>query len=138
MTTKHQGHQCKAMTKARKRCRAAATAGGLCFFHANPDKAAEFGRIGGRSNRHAAAGSSDPLPKLDNAIAVRDTVARLVADVYAGRLHPRIATGLTPLMSLQLKAIEATNIEQRLTKLEKRLAVPDGEFDDNTQAPVLE
>jgi general stress protein YciG len=138
MTNKHQGHQCKAKTKARKRCRAAATAGGLCFFHANPDKASELGRIGGRSKRHAAAGSNDPLPTLDNAIAVRDTVARLVADVYAGRLHPRIAAGLAPLMNLQLRAIETTNIEQRLTKLEKRLGEADGELDDNTQGPVLE
>ena len=138
MTTKNQDHQCKAKTKARKRCRAAATAGGLCFFHANPDKASELGQIGGRSKRPAAAGSNDPLPTLDNAIAVRDTVARLVADVYAGRLHPRIAAGLAPLMNLQLRAIETANIEQRLTKLEKRLAEVDGDLDDNTQVSVLE
>ena len=125
MTTKHQDYQCKAETKSGKPCRAAATEGGLCFFHANPDKASELGRIGGRSKRYAAAESSDPLPTLDNAMAVRDTVARLVADVYTGRLHPRIAAGLAPLMSLQLRAIETTNIEQRLTKLEKRLAGAD-------------
>jgi Family of unknown function (DUF5763) len=128
---------CKAKTKSGKPCQAAATEGGLCFFHANPDKASELGRIGGRTKRPAAAGSNDPLPTLDNAIAVRDTVARLVADVYVGRLHPRIAAGLAPLMNLQLKAIEATNIEQRLTKLEKRLGEADGELDDNTQVPVL-
>jgi hypothetical protein len=46
MTTKDRDHQCKAKTKARQRCRAAATAGGLCFFHANPDKASELGREG--------------------------------------------------------------------------------------------
>jgi len=62
---------------------------GLCFFHANPNKASELGRIGGRSKRHAAGKNVDPLPTLDNALAVRDTVARLVADVYAGRIHPR-------------------------------------------------
>jgi hypothetical protein len=56
----------------------------------------------------------DPLPTLDNALAVRDTVARLVADVYAGRIHPRIATSLAPLMSLQLRAIETANFEQRV------------------------
>jgi hypothetical protein len=41
-------------------------------------------------------------------------------------------------MNLQLRAIETTNIEQRLTKLEKRLGEADGELDDNTQGPVLE
>lgn len=40
--------RCKATAKTGKRCGAAATEGGLCFFHANPDKAAELGRIGGR------------------------------------------------------------------------------------------
>lgn len=28
---------------------------------------------------------------------IRDTVARLIADVYAGKLHPRIAAGLARL-----------------------------------------
>ena len=37
---------CKAKTKKGSPCRAAATEGGLCFFHANPNKAAELGRVG--------------------------------------------------------------------------------------------
>jgi hypothetical protein len=41
-------------------------------------------------------------------------------------------------MNLQLRAIETANIEQRLTKLEKRLAEVDGDLDDNTQVSVLE
>ncbi len=80
--------RCKARAKSGKRCGAATTAGGLCFFHANPNKASELGRVGGRSKRHTAGENLDPLPTLDNALAVRDTVARLVADVYAGRIHP--------------------------------------------------
>jgi hypothetical protein len=112
-------HRCKAKTKSGKPCQAAATAGGLCFFHANPDKASELGRIGGRSNRHVSGESADPLPTLDNAIAVRETVARLIADVYAGKLNPRVAAGLAPLLSLQLRAIEITEITN---KMERRLA----------------
>jgi hypothetical protein len=59
---------------------------------------------------------------LDNVIAVRDTVARLIADVYAGKVHPRIAAGLAPLLSLQMRAIEITeiaNLERRVAELEK-------------------
>jgi hypothetical protein len=82
-------HRYKATAKSGRPCRAAATVGGLCFFHANPNKASELGRIGGRSNRHAAGENTDPLPTLDNALAVRDTVARLIADVYAGKIHPQ-------------------------------------------------
>jgi len=52
---------CKALTKKGQPCRAAATAGGLCFFHANPNKASELGRIGGRSNGKFLANNSEPL-----------------------------------------------------------------------------
>ena len=58
---------------------------------------------------------------MDNAIAVRDTVARWIADVYAGKLDPRIAAGLAPLMNLQLRAISITDLERRLADAEKRL-----------------
>ena len=61
----------------------------------------------------------DPLPNLDSAIAIRKTVARMISDVYEGKLHPRIAAGLAPLMHLQLRAVEKTELEKRLTKLER-------------------
>jgi len=120
MTKKNSDSRCKARTKNGKPCRAAATTGGLCFFHANPNKASELGRIGGRSKRRAAAESVDPLPKLDTAIAVRDAVAQLIADVYAGKLNARIAAGLAPLMSLQLNAIKTTDLERRIAEFEKK------------------
>ena len=120
MPTKMYSSSCQALTKKGKPCRAAATAGGLCFFHANPNKAVELGRIGGRKNARIPSGA-EPLPNLDSAIAVRDAVTRLITDVYAGKLHPRIATGLAPLMQLQLRVLEKMEFEQRLAKLEKQL-----------------
>ena len=114
--------RCKARAKSGKRCRAAATAGGLCFFHANPNKASELGRIGGRNNRHAAGENVDPLPTLDNAKAVRDMGARLIADAYARKIHPSIVAGLVPLLNLQLRAIATTNSELRFTELERQVA----------------
>jgi hypothetical protein len=107
-------------------CRAAATEGGLCFFHANPDKASELGQIGGRKS-HAVRENVDPLPKLESAMAVRETVARLIDDVYSGKLQPRIAAGLAPLLNLQLRAIEATDLELRLTKIEELMAAQKGD-----------
>jgi hypothetical protein len=92
----------------------------LCYFHANPNKAAEMGRIGG-SKKSRTVQSSEPLPTVDNAIAVRDLVARLIADLHAGKIHPKIAAGLAPLMNLQLRAIETSNLELRVEKLEKLL-----------------
>jgi hypothetical protein len=67
---------------------------------------------------------------VDNAIAVRDAAARLIADVYAGTLHPRIAAGLAPLMNLQLHAIKTADLEQRLTKLEKLLKLSEDTSDE--------
>ena len=112
--------QCKASTKAGTPCRAAATAGGFCFFHANPNKASELGRIGGRKNgRGAAAVATDPLPRLNTAMAVRDTVARFIDEVYSGKLDPRIASGLAPLLNLQLRIIDTADLEHRIMMLEK-------------------
>src|ERR1017187_7724447 len=95
-------NRCQARTKEGKPCRAAATAGGLCFFHANPNKASELGRIGGRSKRDGSTENGDPLPTPDTAVALRDTAARLITDVMAGKVHPRVAAGLAPLMNLLL------------------------------------
>lgn len=121
MSHKNPDSHCKSQNKRGEPCGAAATAGGLCFFHANPNRASELGRIGGRNKRHPAAESEDPLPKLDTVTAVRDTVNRLIEDVYAGRLAPRVASSLGPLMNLQLRAIETTDLERRLAKLEKKM-----------------
>ena len=107
MTSKNQDSRCQGQTKAGKPCRAAATSGGLCFFHSNPNKAAELGRICGRKKSRPLADASDPLPKLDKITAVRDAMEKLIADVLAGKLHPRLAASLAPLFSLQLRAVEA-------------------------------
>jgi hypothetical protein len=121
MQTKTKSNRCKAKTKLGKPCRAAATAGGLCFFHANPNKTAELGRVGGRKNRHHSDNNQDSLPTLETAQAVRETVARLISEVYSGKMNPRTAAGLAPLLSLQLRAIETTDLQRRLEQLEKRV-----------------
>jgi hypothetical protein len=121
MTAKNLDRCCQARAKTGKRCRAAATEGGLCFFHANPNKPSELGRIGGRSKYGLAGEPPEPLPKLDSAVAVRDMIARLIADVIAGKLSPKIATGVAQLLNLQLRAIdlaERVDLTERMAKLE--------------------
>jgi general stress protein YciG len=115
-------NRCKGRTKAGQPCGAAATAGGLCFFHANPNKASELGRKGGRRNRHFSAESAAPLPKMSTATAVRDAVAQLIDDVHTGKLDPRIAAGLAPLIHLQLRAIEIADLEGQVARWQKQLA----------------
>jgi hypothetical protein len=120
MGTRQNRNRCQGRTKEGRPCGAAATESGLCYFHTNPNKAVELGRIGGRRNRRAAAENADPFPVLDNALAVRNTVARLIGDVRSGIVQPRIAAILIPLLSLQLRAIETTDQEQRIMELESR------------------
>jgi len=114
--------RCKAKTKRGEPCRAAATEGGLCFFHANPNKAAELGRIGGREKGQARAEAAAPLPTLDSTAAVRDTVARLIENLHSGKLHPKMDSGFSSLLSLQLRALETSDLERRLIKLEQLVA----------------
>ena len=70
------------------------------------------------------------MPDLESVTALRDTVKRLISDVYAGKLHPRTASGLAPLLHLQPRVIEKTDFEQRVAKLEKQLDKLTGQLQD--------
>lgn len=123
MSTKRTERHCKSRTKTGKPCRAAATAGGLCFFHAHPNKASELGRKGGsRSKRHAAADGAGSPPSLETVKEVREAMAGLFADAYSGRRKPREAAILAQMLNLQLRAIDTSDLERRILELEKRLA----------------
>jgi hypothetical protein len=80
---------CSALTKAGNPCRAAATKEGLCFLHANPEKASELGRIGGRKKRGGVA-ELDPLPPLDSAAAICRSLAQLAEEVRSGKVDPKV------------------------------------------------
>jgi len=140
MNIKQKPTRCKARTKAGKPCRAAATEGGLCYFHANPSKASELGRIGGRRNRHVAAGGADSLPPADNALAVRNRLARLIDDVHSGKVLPNVASVEGHLLSLQLRAIDLTDHDRRIAELEKGRAEAEtaAASDDSLDAPSPE
>jgi len=121
--------RCKAQAKSGKRCRAAATACGLCFFHANPNKASELGSIGGRKKRSPLAASLEPLPPLDNATAVRDFIGQLIPDTLSGKVNPRATAAIVSLLNLQLRAIEAVTSED----LQRRVAVLEARLDPTVE-----
>jgi general stress protein YciG len=121
MSGKPGAQRCKATTKQGEQCRAAATGGGLCFFHANPNKASELGRKGGMSNRHVANLAVDPLPAMATIGDYKEVIARLIADVHAGKVDPKVASALAPLLNLQLRAISDSDLAQRCERLEKLL-----------------
>ena len=118
-------NRCQGRTKLDQPCRAAATSGGLCFFHANPNKASELGRKGGRRKRHVMLHDADPLPALNSVESVRNFIARLTAEVYSGDKHPSLARGLAALLLLQLRVLHDADVEERLAILEEKLAKSD-------------
>src|SRR5215469_12779911 len=73
--------------------------GGLCYFHANPDKAAELGRNGGRPREQTYEQSSEPVVPPASAADVRRMLAQTMAEVKAGRMDRKVAT---PSPTLQL------------------------------------
>lgn len=125
--------RCRGTTRLGKPCRAAATVGGLCFFHANPAKAVELGRLGGRRNGHRAFGNLDPLPALNTMPELRDYIIRMLVDVSAGKTSPRTAAGIAPLLRLLLRMSEGTDLEPRIAKLEKQMGA-----EDTTNAPKFD
>jgi hypothetical protein len=113
---------CKAFTKSGNACRAAATPGGLCFFHANPNKAAELGRIGGRNKGRIPAEIALALPNLDTAAAVTKALEQLIQDLYAGKIDHKVAATLAGMMNMLRASKEAIEMQSAIAELRKQLA----------------
>jgi len=93
----------------------------FCAFHADPTRAAELGRMGGRKNRHYAETEEVNVAPPLTAEDVKNLLAQAMSDVRAGKLDPRIASALTYMAGALLKAFETTDLQQRITRLEEAL-----------------
>ena len=79
MSKNHPNGICLATTKAGTSCTAPATASGRCYFHTDPEKAAEAGRRGGLKNRYVRPDDENTeLPALETAADVRSMLAKVV------------------------------------------------------------
>ena len=67
--------RCQGVTKSGAACTAWAMEGGLCYFHANPDKAAELGRNGGRHRKQTYEQSTEHIAPPESAADVRRMLA---------------------------------------------------------------
>ena len=114
-------NSCKATNKRGQPCGARATESGYCYLHTNPEMAARLGRAGGRGNRHVSERNPTPLPPLDSITGVANANAQMIGDLYAGRLEPKIATALAPLLTFQLRALGAEEQEEKFGKLEEEI-----------------
>ena len=112
--------RCSGKTKAGLPCRAQAGSGGLCFFHANPEKAQALGQIGGRKNRSRT--SEPPAASPLSAADLRDYLVEAIQDVRSNKITPRTGAAISQLCNTLFRVLQNADLEARLAKLEQRLA----------------
>jgi general stress protein YciG len=98
---------CQASTKSGTRCAAPAVKGTrLCSLHADPKRAAEIGRKGGKRNLNLYDGGPQTVSIPESPADVKRMLAETMAEVRAGRMDPRQGTVLTYISHSLLKAME--------------------------------
>src|SRR5690242_12171846 len=102
--------QCQGTTKSGKPCRAPASAGGLCFLHANPAQARELGRIGGQKNRQQLL---EPPRTTMTVGQVNEVLVEAVHRVRSNKLSARKAGALVQLCTALMKTLPATALAER-------------------------
>jgi len=84
--------RCKGTKKDGAACMAWATEGGLCYFHANPNKAVELGRSGGLRRQHTFEQPTEPVAPPESAADVRKMLAETMAGAFSSHsAHPQFA-----------------------------------------------
>jgi hypothetical protein len=114
------------MTASGHRCKAKPHKDGLCFFHSDPQRAAELGRKGGRRR---AAFKLDELKEFEaprSAAELRDLLAQSIIEIRTGRLDPKLANSISYLGAGFLRALEVSDLEARVVALETATENGDG------------
>jgi hypothetical protein len=109
---------CKGKTTTGSPCRAPAGSDGLCFLHANPDKAKVLGQAGGRKNRRQMPEA--PVPRPTCAADLTDILAQAITDVRSRRLSPRAAGAISQLCNSLHRILPNVELETRVARLEQQ------------------
>jgi Stress-induced bacterial acidophilic repeat motif len=78
----------------------------LCSLHADPKRAAEIGRKGGKRNLKLYDGGPQTVSIPESPADVKRMLAETMAEVRAGRMDPRQGTVLAYISHSLLKAME--------------------------------
>ena len=119
MSARRRDTRCKAIAKSGKPCRAAATAGGLCYFHSNPNKAAELGSIGGKKNRRPSAWTAEP--RLDSARSAVDELNWVYERVSSGAMAPRVGNTLVQVINAKERMNHKLLLELKIAEVQNDL-----------------
>lgn len=117
--------QCEATTSAGRPCRAPAQTGRrFCYMHdpARAQERTEARRRGGLSLQYGPGGPGErpevSIRDVSGVLALLETAA---SDLLARKPSTDRARGLVYLSGVALKAVEAGDLEERVSRLEERL-----------------
>lgn len=114
--------QCEHKKRDGKRCRARAlTDQNRCAMHAEPGRAAELGSKGGRRRAMYRAEDLREFAPPKTAADLRDLLAESIVEIRAGKLDPKIANALGYLGASYLRALEVSDVQERLAALSQRM-----------------
>ena len=85
--------------------------------------------MGGRKNRHYVDADETKFVAPTTPQEVRTIMSQVMVDVHAGKLDPRRAVTMNSVAATLLKAMEITELQQRLLRLEE------GREDRSTASP---
>ena len=119
--------RCKGKTKAGKPCRAIPGPSGWCTFHspARAEAQREAHKKGGQQTP-AKIITLDETVKINLGVEADNLIDKLIAEVgettptRGGAFNLKKARTIGYLVGIKLRALEATDIEERLQVLEKR------------------
>jgi hypothetical protein len=121
--------QCRHKKPDGKRCGASALTGQeRCSMHADPGRAAELGSKGGRRRAMYPFTDLKEFAPPKTAADLRDLLAESIIEIRLGKMDPKIANALGYLGASYMKAIEVSEVQQRLTALESRQRIEERAF----------
>lgn len=113
--------KCRALNKNGAPCAAAPTRTGLCFFHSNPNLAAELGKVGGKRSHRSQTELYNALSRLESPASAIDRLESLYHEVKSGAVRPQVASVLMKLTDLIVRILEKTVIENQIAQLQKQI-----------------
>ena len=116
--------KCEATTKAGDRCKAPALHGDTFCFHHSPARAAERAaarRKGGLRLHHGDGGGERPEARIQEVADVLRLLETAARDVLSRKPSVQRARALVYVSGTALKALETSDLEERITALERRL-----------------
>ena len=113
--------RCVATNRSGKQCGAWSVRGEeKCALHLDPERAAKMGSKHGRRDMSGAAPPTPAIRPPKTAGDVRDALANTMAQVHDRKMDTKTANALAYVASSLLRAIEVSDLENRLIALEDR------------------